>query len=431
MFDTIVNIYECSLITVFLVLCCSCLKSHFIPASIVFTFCNFCFIEYINHFSTSAGIYEVFTLAGIFIYLTYISNDSLNKRIILSFTPLLVFGITNIPFFLTCNTLFFSNMDFYTMLSQYHIPMIVFLQIFHTIIFYWLIRGFRQTKFSFSLSEMILILLFLFVCWLLPVCIEAVMLQSSHYRYYLLFSMYGVVLQTFFLYRLFMIIHQRVLAEARKDMEIKMMQAELSSKEQIMHIQKDLYQIRHDLKHYLEIAKDIPTKQNEELQEKLQNYKLEFEQISSPVFTPILAFNYALNHIKDIAKEKNIDLIIKINITNESYINDVDLYLLLSNIFDNAIQHIGSENKIRINAVTDDEDLTVKVSNSVDNEILDKNGEFKDSVDSYEHGFGLKTIHEIVSKYDGILLFEQEFGEFCVTFSLPLDGKIKNPEFSA
>lgn len=428
MFDTVINLYECALITFFLYSCCDNHRNHAFLSSLIFMLCDFLLIEYINLFSTTAGLYEVVFITGMYFYMYFVNNDLLNKRIILSFIPLIVFGVTNTPFLLTCNTLFFPNMEFYDMLSLYQIPMVIFLQITHTIIFYYLAKVFRRSSFSFSKAEMALILCFLCACWILPVCIEAVMLQNNHSSYYLLISMYDVVLLTFLLIRLFTLIHRRILAETQKDMEIKMMRSELSSKEQMMRMQKDLYQIRHDLKHYFEIVQEDNSDIKEKDKEKILNYKIEFDQLSAPVFTPILAFNYALNHVKDDAKQHGINLLCKINITNNSYINENDLYLLLSNIFDNAVQHIGSDKNMTINARTNDEDLTVKVTNSIDHEILDENGKLKQENPSYEHGFGIKTIKEIVHKYDGILLFQQEFGEFSVTFSLPLDGVVRNTD---
>ena len=81
--------------------------------------------------------------------------------------------------------------------------------------------------------------------------------------------------------------------------------------------------------------------------------------------------------------------------------------MLLSNLLDNAIQHIGMEKNIRLTMNTQANFLRVSVVNSVDRQVLDEDGNMIRFNDKKSHGYGIGTIKEIVKKYDGIFEFRQ------------------------
>ena len=55
-------------------------------------------------------------------------------------------------------------------------------------------------------------------------------------------------------------------------------------------------------------------------------------------------------------------------------------------------------------------------------QVLKKNKELKsDKKDRGEHGYGMKTIKEIVEKYEGLMDIWEEAGKFCIGIVLYID----------
>lgn len=84
---------------------------------------------------------------------------------------------------------------------------------------------------------------------------------------------------------------------------------------------------------------------------------------------------------------------------------DDDLYVLLVNLMDNAIEHIGAERRIKLEIFSNRERFIVKIENSAEADTAEaKNSEI--------HGFGLSAIRSIVSRYGGTCSFQKENEEF-------------------
>ncbi len=58
--------------------------------------------------------------------------------------------------------------------------------------------------------------------------------------------------------------------------------------------------------------------------------------------------------------------------------------------------------------------MSILVSNSIETSVLTDNENLETSKKDKElHGIGIKTIKEIVKKYDGMIQFYEEEKEFC------------------
>lgn len=111
-----------------------------------------------------------------------------------------------------------------------------------------------------------------------------------------------------------------------------------------------------------------------------------------------------------------------------SKIEKYDLYVLFSNIFDNAILYQGKvEEKNRyINVVIKENNdmLIIKESNYLNDEndvIFNKDGSIKTSKASNtnDHGFGTKSMIKFAKKYKGTIKFSAKEHEFSVMLILP------------
>ena len=153
--------------------------------------------------------------------------------------------------------------------------------------------------------------------------------------------------------------------------------------------------------------------------ETVQDTISQYEELVRNVPVPITTLSPAINHVLNIKREealrKGIDFTASLNITHDINMEDSDLYLLLSNLLDNAIKHIGILKHIRVEMNDVEKMFRIRISNSIAHAVLDKNGNFISSSKDIEHGYGIRTVESIVSKYDGFISYAEENGELTIS----------------
>lgn len=102
-----------------------------------------------------------------------------------------------------------------------------------------------------------------------------------------------------------------------------------------------------------------------------------------------------------------------------SFMDVSDVYVLFSNALDNAIECLESEEdiekrKIELLCIQKNNCVYINISNYCSGNIEFKNGLPKTQKDADYHGFGTKSIAQIVGKYDGILKMELKENTFMV-----------------
>lgn len=418
MFDTLINIYECLLISWFLYSCIKTKKKHSILYTIVYTVMNFSFIQLINQYSVTAGLLFVIEVGYTLIYTLLISDNSFSCSLFLSILPFVVFAISNIPILLTLSKLIFFKIDYYKMIMQYQVPIFIFLQLLHTIALYFTAHYILKENVIMTNKDYLLASGILIMCIVMSVCFEAIMLKTESSDLYLLLGMYSVAIICVMLSRFFVNIHKRLILENQHQNEINILKSQVASNQKTIEVQKDLYQLKHDIKHFLQSAKNISINDTE-LNEQLKVLSNKYDTLQVPILTPIPALNHTLNIARDEAKSKNVDMVCNLNITNPLKIDENDLYLLFSNIFDNALKHIGIKKIINVYAKSADNLFALKVSNSIDKKVLNQQNKIIVNNSSLEHGYGIKTIESIIKKYNGSLLYEESDDIFSITIGLP------------
>ena len=128
------------------------------------------------------------------------------------------------------------------------------------------------------------------------------------------------------------------------------------------------------------------------------------------------------------AEAKGIRLTCLVNAENLSFMSSTDLCAFFGNILTNAIEatlRLESEKQIIKLYVSKKEfAVAVKAMNYYQGEIEIKNGSIETTKeDKTNHGFGIKSIKMIVSKYGGKLAFSTQNGVFTLLASFPLSEK--------
>ncbi|MCG8541518.1 MAG: GHKL domain-containing protein [Clostridia bacterium] len=160
--------------------------------------------------------------------------------------------------------------------------------------------------------------------------------------------------------------------------------------------------------------------------EKLTKEANEYNEIvnaNNPILTSLLNIKITKAKKKGIEVETNVDM------NKDISIEYIDLSIIMGNLLDNAIEayeHIKEGNRyIEVDIYTKVNNLIIKVTNRKPSEIklqekINKEG-FTTKEDIQNHGFGLKNIRQVVSKYKGIIKIEDEGDIFKVNIAIPIE----------
>ena len=123
-------------------------------------------------------------------------------------------------------------------------------------------------------------------------------------------------------------------------------------------------------------------------------------------------------------REKKIVFVLKINDLANIFIQDEDIVIILANLLNNAIEGCEKCEKskvIKLKFVHEDNNIIISVKNThnniinyVDNEIQTSKKE-----ETAEHGIGIKNIVEIIEKYDGSHVIQNDDKEFYFSILIP------------
>lgn len=205
-------------------------------------------------------------------------------------------------------------------------------------------------------------------------------------------------------------------------MALKLKNAHLEAQSQITQMKNELleqnynhYQrlyesnryIYHDFKNHMIL---LQTYLDHEEYEKARNYleriAAPIKQISNCVYSDCKVLDLVLNLKGFEASQK--DILYQLNIEKEIVfdIDENDLGILLFNLLDNAIEACErmktKERWIRIAVKRKNQISIIKIVNSIEKKILQKDGEYiTEKKDVGMHGLGMKSIESIVEKYEG------------------------------
>ncbi len=176
----------------------------------------------------------------------------------------------------------------------------------------------------------------------------------------------------------------------------------------------EMNKIRHDMKNHLQCISSLLDdkeyeKANSYIADMIKN-KLNFEikQINTGNRVVDAISNAKLTQ----CKSENILTIVNAG-SIETSIDDIDMCSLLGNIFDNAIEacrKVDKNKEIHFEINQKKGYINIIMKNSVQDSVLKNNPELKTTKKHKDiHGYGIKSIKDIVKKYNGMMeLFEQD-----------------------
>ena len=124
---------------------------------------------------------------------------------------------------------------------------------------------------------------------------------------------------------------------------------------------------------------------------------------------------------------KNIVFIFKINDLSGINICDEDVVVILSNLLNNAIEaceKCSDRKVIKLKFINEKDKTVISVKNTYNGEIVIRDGEIQTSKEKIdEHGIGIKNIIDVITKYHGSYVIQNDDNEFYFSIIIPHDEK--------
>ena len=170
-----------------------------------------------------------------------------------------------------------------------------------------------------------------------------------------------------------------------------------------------LRELRHDLRHYLQ-ASDAPIPAGTE-------DLLHAPQTSGDIISELLE-RYRLQ-----AEASGAETDIRLEMTPIPDDMLPDLYLILSNLLENAVEALSREGggRLRVRSIAAPGYLSLVAGNSCSTELKAVGGQYLSSKSPGRLGLGLQTVRRIARQYGGDAVFNADGKEFhaCVFLSVP------------
>ena len=123
--------------------------------------------------------------------------------------------------------------------------------------------------------------------------------------------------------------------------------------------------------------------------------------------------------------EKGIIFIFQLNDLSKINLSDEDIVVILSNLLSNAIEaceKYSGKKIIKLKFIQEGDNIIISVKNTYNGKLEIKDGEIQTSklYESDEHGIGVKNIIDVIGKYQGSYVIQNDKEEFY--FSILLSG---------
>lgn len=188
--------------------------------------------------------------------------------------------------------------------------------------------------------------------------------------------------------------------------------------------QFEVRRIRHDLANHLQVLLSLPVEEKDSYIRKM---------IQNPAFEKVLSYsgdptvNAVLTAKESRMRQQGISFYAKVDIPEELPFAKPDLCALFANALDNAIEACVAldtgRRQIELNARSAKGILAVEIRNPFAGQLTDGLPKTTKQ-DSANHGYGLRSIGEIVKKYGGSMELRQEDGSFCLFCFMPEAGAL-------
>lgn len=277
---------------------------------------------------------------------------------------------------------------------------------------------------SFKLQDYFLLILFPITLFFeLVILIKFSLLHSMEHLYGYFFAAILSILLTYIgiYYMTYKIVEQNKL-KSQNELYEQMLRFE---ERRYLDIEEGLQQInkiRHDIKHQISLTKmKLEEKDYIGVEKELNRILNNASSVGNIVKTDNKVVDYILN--TKLGKIKDTNIVIAGNVGDLELIDDIDLSIILGNIIDNAIEAISDIKEARIELLFYRKNFYQNIicKNTISTSVLSENPNLNTTkTDKKNHGFGLVSAQEIITRYGGQISFYEEENLFNVHIMLPM-----------
>ncbi|MBO5426536.1 MAG: GHKL domain-containing protein [Lachnospiraceae bacterium] len=209
-------------------------------------------------------------------------------------------------------------------------------------------------------------------------------------------------------------------------LEYEKLRTHLEGEEKNIEKIQELYEnssiLRHDIKHYAVMVKELLQKEEYEKIEHIMDDMIEEKLVNDTVlYTSSNMLNAVLNNKLSVCKKYNIrfDVEVSCTIPEEKLLN---ICVVMANLLDNAIEAEKEEgDKAICCKIKKNKDmLNIYISNNISKSVLEVNPKLITSKnDKSQHGYGTKSIIKRVKEMDGIYNVSEERKKFIIEIFVP------------
>jgi len=181
---------------------------------------------------------------------------------------------------------------------------------------------------------------------------------------------------------------------------------------------------RHDYRNHIQVMKAYAAAGDlDAIKSYLNDLETDLNTVDTVIKTGNKMTDAIVNSKISLAKSKNIPVIADAHIPVTLKISELDLCVIIGNLFDNAIEASlklpEGERMIRVYMDMKNTQLYMSFTNLTATKKLSKIGGIFKTTKGDGHGFGLVRIDDIVARYGGYLSRNSENGAFTTEILLP------------
>lgn len=285
----------------------------------------------------------------------------------------------------------------------------------------------NKETFHFRFNEWVIVISALFITFMIWFSMYFITLKSSITNVlFLLITLLLLLLNAI----IFVFIRKMNIA-GKKETEKELLQLQLHQQQKevqnLEHQYQEMSILRHDFNNKVQCIYTLLKQNNindaKRYAEKILQTKS--SAVQQYIHSSSSVINAIINEKIEKAEKNMIDVSCRITTTIPEYM-EYDLSILLANLMDNAIEAcqkntISSQIFIIITETAGYYRIAIK--NTIQESVLDKNKALQSNKkDKKHHGWGLKSVHEIVEKYTGSMDVYENEGRFIVSIILLKNG---------
>ena len=412
-FESFINLFQSVVVTVFLIISLGCKdKYNKKCVSAVGILITFIYLTVSNHlvFFESVGIYVYMAYSLMFSFVilsgSVIEKIFYNVMMICCLVGSALLGGGLVSLVVKKD---FLNAHRYGTAERY--VGIILVQVILSVLFVLIIKLKQMLK---EKDNKYMLIMSLIPAISVIVCCLMVYRSDKSYEMnviYTFIAMIGIIIIN--VISIFLLIMEQKLYEQkiRQQVMLSAYQQKEKDVESILDMQKQNSKQRHDIKNVLILIRElIQDEKYSKALEVLDKYSTGYKNINvTEIVSNNIVLNYLLNRKINECRDNGIDMGCYV-LGNIEGIDDMDLYILLENLCDNAIEAARQcdNSTIRLQISEDNDRLYIDIGNTTMFNVLKSNPHMNTTKkDKGIHGFGIMNIRDIIDKYNGTINYEQ------------------------